>query len=83
MLEPRIMPASYASFFMFMLVHVLALVVSFLPIYASFRRYARDMAIFRYFLVLTCTAFDYLSMHVQQYACLVVVVDHTRCMYGI
>ena len=38
MLEPRIMPASYASFFMFMLVHVLALVVSFLAIYASFRR---------------------------------------------
>ena len=37
MLEPRIMPASYASFFMFMLVHMLALVVSFLAIYASFR----------------------------------------------
>ena len=38
MLEPRIMPASYVSFFMFMLVHMLALVVSFLAIYVSFRR---------------------------------------------
>ena len=36
MLEARIMPASYASFFMFMLVHMLAVVVSFLAIYASF-----------------------------------------------
>ena len=38
MLEPRIMPASYAIFFMVMLVHMLALVVSFLAIYSSFRR---------------------------------------------
>ena len=35
-LEPRIMPASYASFFMFMLVHMHGL--SFMVIYASFRR---------------------------------------------
>ena len=38
MLEPWIIPASYAGFFMFMLVHMLALVVSFLAIYASVRR---------------------------------------------
>ena len=37
-LEPRIMPASYASFFKFMFLHMLALLVPFLLIYASFRR---------------------------------------------
>ena len=49
MLEARIMPASYASFFMFMLVYMLAVVVSFLAIYASFRRLCSrygDLSIF-------------------------------------
>ena len=39
--------------------------------------YARDMAIFRYFLLLSIIL---RSMHVQQYACLVFVLDYTRCM---
>ena len=64
MLEPRIMPASYASFFVFMLVHMLALVVSFLAIFMPvFVDYARDMAIFRYILLPTCTAFDYFALN--------------------
>ena len=55
MLEPRIMPARYASFFMFMLVHNISspLWSHFWPfIMPVFVDYARDVAIFRYFLLL-------------------------------
>ena len=83
MLEPRIMPASYASFFMFVLVHMLALVVSFLAIYASFRRLCSrygDISIFLTTYLPLLLSIILRSMHVQQNACLVFVVDHTRCM---
>ena len=82
MLEPRIMPASYASFFMFILVHMLVLVVSCLAIYASFRRSCSRYGDILIFLTayLYCFRLFCAQMHVQQYACLVFVVDHTRCM---
>ena len=66
MLEPLIMPASYAIFLMFMLVHMVALALwsHFWPFMPVFVDYACDMAIFRYFLLLTCTAFDYFALNV-------------------
>ena len=81
MLEPRTMPASYASFFMFILVHMLALVVSFLAIYARFRRLCSrygDVSIF-------LTAYLYcFRLFCAQCTCSSTRVwfsfDHTRCM---
>ena len=47
----------------------------FMPVFVDYA--ARGMAIFRYFLLLSIIL---RSMHVQQYACLVFVVVHTKCM---
>ena len=74
MLKPQFMPASYASFSMFMLVLMLALLVSFLAVYACFRRLCSRYGDSQHFFLLPCAALDFFARN----GCLVFAVGHPR-----
>ena len=78
MLEPRIMPASYAIFFMFMLVHILALPCGL--IFGHLRQFSSIMlAIWRYFDIsakppqigATSIFFPIVMLHIAFYASII------------
>ena len=66
--------ASYASFSMFMLVLMLALLVSFLAVYACFRRLCSRYGDSQHFFLLPCAALDFFARN----GCLVFAVGHPR-----